>query len=258
MLHMKQMLAGCVLALFAVHSYSTPIATAEITNNFPVAISFKFTDGGTATFLSGSAYEYLHLENKTAVQVSYSEEFGTLADVLPGAEATAKITDEGTLASVKAGGSGSFVQSMTTSGILYQVTNLSSVSVTLDMNISMELLTESSGELAWGYVDQYLSLSNSFDDGLTLLADDYISDDYMVLDGESYRKSYTAPMIISHTFDDAPYTGALYFESINYVMAESQSPEVPTKVPEPGVSILLVMGIGLFAGSLRFRKVNAD
>jgi hypothetical protein len=251
----------CMLPLLAVQAGSTPIATSQIVNNLPSAMAvFEYGVGGGSAVNSGAiSTSYLRLETEEiAPRETFFEGDGIALDNVTGVFAIAESNNVTVLNRAQTspfqGAANS--TSSTATRLYYNVENVQTVTFTLDMTTSVDLLTEASDESAYGFVEQYLDLYwfDKISGRYTALDGDYFFFEWEVVDGDSYTETASHQLNLLYDFDNTPFTGQLLFEGTASSYTDA---EAPINVPEPGILSLFILGMGLLAGTRIVYKRNA-
>lgn len=237
-----------IFLLLALQTHSAPISISQITGNFPsVDAIFEFDGTGNANKLTDYFESYTRVETDAiATQENALNGFGTISNSVSGASAFAESNNVSVLNRAEAdrfpGAANS--NSMTIAGSYYNVENVSTVSFTLDVETSMQLVTESSTEFAYGYLEESLGLFWFEDNQFTLLDEFQFFDEQGVTAGESYSATESSSLNVFYDFGTTPFTGQLLFEGVAMAYTDVVGQE-STPVPEPGIISLLILGLGI-------------
>jgi len=243
--HPHQTAVCCTLLLLALRTYSAPIATSQITTDYPsVDAVFSFEGSGTADNIMQFITSYIRVEtDEITPQENTLDGFGTLSNSVTGASALAEADRMSILNNTETdrfpGAANS--TSMTTALSYFNVENVNTVSFSANMETTMHLVTESSDEYAYAYVEQSLGLYRVENNQVTLLDEYHYFDEQGVTDGESYDATGSSVLNLYYDFGDSPFTGQLFIEGI--AMAYTDVQGQAAAVPEPGIPGLLLLGM---------------
>jgi hypothetical protein len=243
--HLHQTGVYCTLLLLALRTYSAPIAISQITSDITSTDAvFSFDGSGTADNIMQSINSYIRLEtDEITPQENTSDGFGTLSNSITGTSALAEANGMSILNNTETdrfpGAANS--TSMTTVYSYYNVENVNTVSFSSDMETDVHLITESSDEYAYAYVEQSLGLYRFENNQFMLLDEFHYFDEQGVTDGESYDATGSSVLNLYYDFGDTPFTGQMFIEGI--AMAYTDVQGQTTTVPEPGIPGLLLLGI---------------
>lgn len=259
--HMRKTGVCCTLLLLALRTYSAPVATAQITSEITSEDAiFTFDGSGTADNTMQFINSYIRMETDEITPLENTlDGFGNLSNSISGASAFADINDisvvNNSLTDRFPGAANS--TSMTTAHFYYDVENVSTVSFSPEIETSIQLLSESSNEYAYAYVEQSLGLFSFQDNNISLLNEYHYFDERGVTDGDVFDATQAFGCNIFYDFGNVPFSGQLFIESTSMAYTDVQGQET-ADVPEPTISSLLILGMGFIATARKRRRPSTD
>jgi hypothetical protein len=254
MTHTKQIGAIGLFFLFSIQAGSTPIATVEITNNLPTAAAtFDFNGSGNVTQTADDPSSYVRLE---AEGFDVVELFGgqIVSNAIPGASAVAELNKGLIRNNAQATPSPSQhyanSTSMTSMDLMYNVENVNSIALSLDMTASMNLFTEAN-QAAYGSVEEYLALYWFDGTSRIRLTDNDFFLEKEADDGASFTLNNEVHTLdLSYDFGSNPFSGQLVVRGIARSFTDAEASTA--SVPEPMMLSLLALGMGILISIKRF------
>lgn len=240
----------CLLSLCYVTAGATPIAMAQISSDLNSA-AIKFNDGGSITFIGYETplmkYMFQPPPQEPVLvpsgEISWSDAFASAtinveSDKGVGLSRAYTSTDDGI----------SYATSITSSYIVYDAVNVSTLDLSLDVSTIMNLTTESVGELSWGQVEDYLDLLyyDEFGKKQLLGTSYYYQDDFAVDGSNSSRDEFHTHSISADVIGvlGSAYSGKLVLQST--LIAHTDVDVIKqTNVPEPTSLSLMIMGLAM-------------
>lgn len=252
----------CLLSLCYVMAGATPIAMSQISSDLK-STTIKVNDGGSADI---NGYDSPLMSYM--LQQSGFENINELApdgesswsDALPGAEIYVESVDGAGLsrAYTSVNDGYAIATSVTSSYLVYDAINVSTVDLSLDVSTILNLTTENVGELSFGQVENYLDLwyYDEFGNSQLLGTSNYYMDDFAV-DGSNSSRDTSHTHTISVDVIGAlghAYNGQLVLQST--LIAHTDVDVIKQQdVPEPASLSLMVMGLAMLL-PLALRRKN--
>jgi hypothetical protein len=260
MKHFKIFGTLSVLFFLWFHAAADPIAVSQVSCDLSSAtILFEYDETGGATLLERWAtpepYGNLHIDID-GIQVENQDlnGNGTIAAAHDGASASAEANGGFIKGDASAGTALGVATSHSTvsSYLAYELVNVSSLSLSMDIEGVLNLLSANPGESAFGYVDADFGFYTY--DGASLYAvHDIPIFSREAADGDFFNSgSILRTLSLSYDFS-SPYSGTLIIQNIAQAYAQAEATKI-TPVPEPSAAGFILMGIALLAIVGRYRK----